>query len=142
MGPNAGAVADRLHSAAIHLLRGLRRTDPATRVSAAQLSALSVIVYGGPITQSALAAAEQVSRPTISLLVRRLEEAGLVEREADASDRRVARLRATARGREVLDHGRAMRLETLTQRLATLSDAELAELERAVGTLERIVRRL
>jgi DNA-binding MarR family transcriptional regulator len=139
---DARTVADRLHSAAIHLLRGLRRTDPATRVSAAQLSALSVIVYGGPITHSALAEAEQVSRPTISLLARRLEEAGLVEREADPTDRRVARLRATARGRAVLDHGRAMRLETLTHRLATLSEAELAELERAVGTLERIVRRL
>ena len=111
-------VADRLHSAAIHLLRGLRRTDPAAGVGAAQLSALSVIVYGGPITHSALAAAEQVSRPTISMVVKRLEAAGLVEREPDPADRRVSRLRATERGRAVLEHGRAMRLE------------------RAIGTLE------
>ena len=139
---DASHVADRLHSAAIHLLRGLRRTDTATQIGAAQLSALSVIVYAGPITHSALATAEQVSRPTISVVVRRLEQAGLIDREIDESDRRVVRLRATPRGREVLEHGRRLRLETLTRRLSTLTASELAELETAVGTLERVVREL
>src|SRR6478736_9503795 len=82
-------LADRLHSAAIHLLRRLRREDDASGLPAPQLSALSVIVFGGPITLGALATAEQVRPPTITKVVSTLEEAGLVEREADAADRRI-----------------------------------------------------
>src|SRR5215468_4284166 len=96
--PDAPELADRLHSAAIHLLRRLRREDDASGLPAPQLSALSVIVFGGPITLGALAAAEQVRPPTISKLVATLEGAGLVEREIDESDRRVMRVKATARG--------------------------------------------
>ncbi len=48
-------LADRLHSAAIHLLRRLRREDDASGLPAPQLSALSVIVFGGPIAIGALA---------------------------------------------------------------------------------------
>src|SRR5215210_6677108 len=90
--PNA--VADRLHSAAIHLLRRLRREDDASGLPAAQLSAMSVIVFGGPITLGALANAEQVRPPTITKLIAALEEQGLVERETDPEDRRVVRVKA------------------------------------------------
>ena len=102
---DAGELADRLHSAAIHLLRRLRREDDASGLPAPQLSALSVIVFGGPITLGALAAAEQVRPPTISKLVATLEEAGLVEREIDEADRRVMRVRATSRGTRLLQEG-------------------------------------
>src|SRR3954462_12265340 len=88
-------LADRLHSTAIHLLRRLRREDDASGLPAPQLSALSVIVFGGPITLGALADAEQVRPPTITKLVATLEAAGLVERTIDAADRRVVRVRAT-----------------------------------------------
>src|SRR5512138_2827394 len=90
-------LADRLHSVAIHLLRRLRREDDASGLPAPQLSALSVVVFGGPITLGALANAEQVRPPTITRLVATLEEQGLVDREADTEDRRVVRVRATAR---------------------------------------------
>src|SRR3954463_8792183 len=83
-------LADRLHSAAIHLLRRLRREDDASGLPGPQLSALSVIVFGGPITLGALAAAEQVRPPTITKLVAALEAAGLVKRQVDADDRRVS----------------------------------------------------
>src|SRR3954466_10111561 len=86
-------LADRLHSAAIHLLRRLRREDDASGLPAPQLSALSVIVFGGPVTLGQLASAEQVRPPTISRLVATLERAGLVEREIDAADRRITRLK-------------------------------------------------
>ena len=66
---SADAVADRLHSAAIHLLRRLRREDDASGQSAPRLSALSVLVFGGPQTIGALAAAEQVRVPTMSRVV-------------------------------------------------------------------------
>src|ERR1041385_6417167 len=88
-------LADRLHSAAIHLLRRLRREDDASGLPAPQLSAMSVIVFGGPITLGALASAEQVRPPTITKLVATLEKAGLVERTSDATDKRVSRVEAT-----------------------------------------------
>src|SRR5215472_14325726 len=76
-------LADRLHSAAIHLLRRLRREDDASGLPAPQLSALSVIVFAGPVTLGELAAAEQVRPPTITRLVDKLEAAGLAERASD-----------------------------------------------------------
>src|SRR3954464_7525598 len=85
-------LADRLHSAAIHLLRRLRREDDASGLPAPQLSALSVIVFGGPLTLGDLARAEQVRPPTITRLIGELEQQGLVEREVDGADRRVVRV--------------------------------------------------
>src|SRR5437764_14845610 len=84
-------LADRLHSAAIHLLRRLRREDDASGLPAPQLSALSVIVFGGPITLGALASAEQVRPPTITKLIAALEGAGLVERDVNDEDRPIVR---------------------------------------------------
>ena len=89
--------ADRLHSAAIHLLRRLRTEDSASGLSAPRLSALSVVIVGGPITLGALAAAEQVRPPTITRLVRELEREGLVELVPDPEDGRVRRVRASVR---------------------------------------------
>src|ERR671931_1645249 len=97
---------DAFHSAAIHALRHVRREDPATGVPPAQLSALSVLVFGGPRTLGELAAAEQVRPPTMTRIVQALEENGLVRRDADPHDGRVARVRATAKGRRVMKQGR------------------------------------
>ena len=133
-------LADRLHSAAIHLLRRLRREDDASGLPAPQLSALSVIVFGGPITLGALAAAEQVRPPTITKLVATLEAAGLVERETDSEDRRVVRVKSTARGARLLQEGRQRRVAMLAGSLADLSAADRALLERAALVLEKVVR--
>jgi DNA-binding MarR family transcriptional regulator len=134
------AVAGRLHSAAIHLLRRLRTTDEATGLSGPAASALSVVVFGGPITLGALAAAEQVRPPTITRLVRDLETAALVRREADPADGRIQRVRATRKGRRILEAGRARRVAALTAALERLPAAELRALEAAVHVLEGIVR--
>jgi DNA-binding MarR family transcriptional regulator len=138
--PNAADLADRLHSAAIHLLRRLRREDDASGLPAPQLSALSVIVFGGPLTLGALARAEQVRPPTISKLIVALEEQGLVEREVDAADRRVVRVRATARGSKLLHEGRQRRVAALVASLGALSARDRALLARALPVLERIAR--
>lgn len=130
--------ADRLHSAAIHLLRRLRTEDDRTGLSAPRLSALSVIVFGGPLPMTELARAEQVRPPTISRLVRELESEGLVERLTDADDRRVQLVRATARGRRLLDEGRRRRVETLARDLSRLSPADRRLLVRAAELLEGI----
>lgn len=141
MSPGASPrnIADRLHSAAIHLLRRVRRTDPKTGVPAAQLSALSVLM-GGPRTLGELAAAEQVRPPTMTKLVQELERAGLASRERDPEDARVVRLRSTAKGQRILQRGRDMRITELERRLRGLDAEELATLERAVGIIERVVR--
>ncbi len=77
----AERVADRLHSASIHLLRRLRRQDDASGVTAPHLSALSVLVFGGARTLGELAAAEQVTPPSMTRIVRNLEAGGLVARK-------------------------------------------------------------
>jgi DNA-binding MarR family transcriptional regulator len=137
---NATDLADRLHSAAIHLLRRLRREDDASGLPAPQLSALSVIVFGGPLALGDLARAEQVRPPTISKLIVALEQQGLVVREMDAGDRRVVRVRATARGTKVLQEGRQRRVAALVSSLGALSARDRALLARALPVLERIAR--
>ena len=93
-------IADRLHSAAIHLLRQVRTVDSKSGLTASRLSALSVIVFGGPISISELAEAEQVRPPTISRLVKELEWEGLVSRQRDSQDRRVTRIRVVSIGQK------------------------------------------
>ena len=135
-----GLIADRLHSGAIHLLRRLRIEDAASGLTAPRLSALSVVVFGGPLTLGALAAAEQVRPPTMTRLVAALERDGLVTREPDPDDRRQVVLRATPAGRRLLEEGRARRTTSLARRLAGLPPADLATLARAAALLERLAR--
>lgn len=136
------ATADRLHSAAIHLLRRLRRQDDASELSAPRLSALSVIVHGGPISLRDLAAAEQVRAPTMSRIVAALVEAGLVRRQVAAGDRRAIALTATGRGAALLKRARRRRTARLTRALAELAPGEVAQIDIAVRAIDRLVRRL
>lgn len=131
-------LADRLHSAAIHLLRRVARDDLASGLGGPALSALSVIVFGGPISLSRLADAERVRPPTMTRTVQGLEAAGLVVREADADDRRVVNLRATRRGERVLHSARARRVEVLAKALRTLPARDLETLERGAELLEEV----
>ena len=139
---NAERTADRLHSAAIHLLRRLRREDAATGLSAPRLSALSVIVFGGPLTLGELASAEQVRPPTMTRLVSALEDEGLVARETDATDGRLTRIRATPTGRALLFRGRARRVAALTAEVRALAPAERDALARAADILDGVIARL
>jgi DNA-binding MarR family transcriptional regulator len=135
----AEAIADKLHSSAIHLLRQLRKEDDATGLSAPRLSALSVVVFGGPLTLGQLAAAEQVKPPTMTRIVTGLENEGLVQRLGDLHDRRLTRIQATLKGRSVLAAGRARRVETLAAAVRRLGSAELADLARATQLLDDII---
>jgi len=130
----------RLHSAAIHLLRRLRIEDDASGLTAPRLSALSVLVFGGDSTLGDLARAEQVKPPTMSRLVAGLVRDGLAESTRDPDDRRVQRIRATAKGRALLEAGRARRVERLTRELRRLSPRDEQALLEALPVLERITR--
>jgi len=135
-------LADRWHSLAIHLLRRLRREDTKAGLTGPRLSALSVIVFGGPITLGDLAAAEQVRPPTMTRLVRALESEQLVRREKDPDDGRIVRLRATAKGESLLHEGRTRRVRRLGEPLGELTTAERATLQDAAAILARVITRL
>jgi len=139
---DAERLADRLHSAAIHLLRRLRKEDAKAGLSAPRLSALSVVVFAGPVTLGELAHAEQVRPPTMTRLVSALEDDGLVARETDPNDGRLTRIRATPKGRALLLRGRARRVQALTAEVRALATEERQALARAVATLEGVIARL
>ncbi|MDQ4108186.1 MAG: MarR family transcriptional regulator [Actinomycetota bacterium] len=133
-------MADRLHSAAIHLLRRLRVEDEALGISAPRLSVLSVLVFAGPKRIGELARIEQVEPPTMTRLVDGLVRDGLAVRDADPDDARAVRVLATPTGARTLRRGRARRVETLSRSLAALSPTELAALSEGVEMLELILR--
>ena len=134
--PEVFEVADGLHSAAIHLLRRVRKQDAATGEGPARLSALSVLVFAGPMTLGQLAAAEQVRPPTMTRIVTGLERGGLARRTADPMDARRVRICATARGVRLLQRGRKRRIEYLARHLEVLADKELRALKKAAKILE------
>lgn len=136
--PSSIELADRLHSAAIHLLRSLRREDDRTGLSAPRLSALSVVVFTGPVKLVDLAGAEQVRPPTMTRLVQALESDGLVRRTDDKTDGRAFRITATAKGRRLLMEARKRRVRALTRRVNSLTKEEQRTLTRAVRLLERV----
>jgi DNA-binding MarR family transcriptional regulator len=134
------ALADRLHSATLHLSRRLRTEDEALGVSPPRLSALSVVVSAGPIGIGALAAAEGVSAPTMTRLVDGLERDGYVRRFPDPDDARGVLVRPTARGRRLLTEGRARRVRVLVEALRDLPADELAAVGRGTELIERLGR--
>lgn len=134
------AIADRLHSVAIRLLRTVRAEDNAAGQSGPRLSALSVLVFRGPLRIGDLAAAEQVRPPTMTRLVQALEEGGLVRREPDAADRRQVWVHATAQGRRLLEQGRRRRVRAVAAKLEVLPGAELDVVRKAVSALETALR--
>ena len=138
--PDAVSVADRLHSAAIHLLRRVRKQDVATGEGPARLSALSVLVFGGPKTLGELAAAEQVKAPTMSRMVAGLARDHLVEIAADPGDARRMHIRATGKGKSILQKGRERRIAYLASHLDQLRPDELRALGDAVEILSRLLR--
>ena len=138
--PNVLSVADRLHSAAIHLLRHVRKQDIATGEGPARLSALSVLVFGGPKTLKELAAAELVRPPTMSRIVSGLKRSRLVEITHDPHDARRMRITATEKGTTLLHKGREMRISYLASQLDRLTPAELSQLGEAVEILRRLLQ--
>lgn len=147
--------AESLHSAAIHLLRKLRRLDngPGRRNSGnsrnalrldgqSRLSALSVIVFAGPLTLGQLADAEQVRPPTMTRIVNALETRGLITKRANAADRRTIHLSATTKGKRLLLQARHRRVSSLAHPIAVLPSKDQKTLHAAIAILNRLVRAL
>ena len=92
-------LASALRLAVARLARRVRQegTSAGDDLTASRLAALTTIEALGPITLGELAAIEQVQPPSMTRIVARLEEGGLVERQVDPNDRRIVRVRVTAR---------------------------------------------
>lgn len=133
-------VADRLHSAAIHLLRNAAKPDMLSGQGPARLSALSVLVFGGPRTLGQLAAAERVTPPTMSRVVAGLKRARLARIQTDGKDARKIRISVTAKGERLLQEARRRRIRVLAETLAGLDAAELETLSRAAEIIEGTLR--
>lgn len=131
-------LASELNSTAIHLLRRIRESDETLGVSPSRLSALSVVVFAGPLSLGALATAEQVTAPTMSRLVDGLVAAGLVTRRRAEDDRRAVVIEATEEGRALMYEGRRLRVERLSGQLRALSEQDIAILGEAVAILRRL----
>jgi DNA-binding MarR family transcriptional regulator len=129
-----------LHSVAIHLLRDVRVQDSSLGIGPAQLSALSVIVFGGPRSLRELAEAEQVRPPTMSRIVEALVKQELVKREINSSDRRSIAISPTQKGIQIMKEGRDLREKRLLELLKPLRLDEIEEIGRAAEALARILQ--
>lgn len=89
-----------------------------------------------------LADLEGLAQPTMTVLVKRLEERGWVRRGRDADDRRVMLITLTADGARALQTLRSAYRSVLAERLAAMSGAQLAELEVATTALGQLVEEL
>jgi DNA-binding MarR family transcriptional regulator len=136
--PEIVSLADGLHSAAIHLLRLVRTEDRATGIGPAQLSALSVLVFGGGMSLRRLAEIEQVKPPTMVRIVQGLVQRRLAASRADLSDARKISISATRRGRSLMLRARARRVQALAEMLAQLPEPERRQLEGAVRILKSL----
>ena len=128
-----------LHSSAIHLLRRVRTQDEALGVGPAQLSALSVVVFAGPISLNDLAKAELVKPPTMSRIIDALVKEGLVKRDVNKTDRRAIVISATARGTSLMHEGRSRREQLLVELLKPLKKSDLECLKKSVEIISKIL---
>lgn len=131
-------LASRLRLGVTRLARKLRQ-EAEPGISPSQLVALSTIERAGPMTMGELCAAEQVQPPSMTRTVAVLVEAGLVTRDVDPTDRRVAWLSVTPDGAKLLTRSRRRKEEYLSRELRRLEPRELATLDRAAEILTRLV---
>lgn len=132
------AVAASLRLATTRLARRLRR-EADVALTPSLLSALSMVYLHGPLTLGALAELEWVTPPTVTKLVGRLEEAGLVERACDPDDRRVHRVTITGEGEALLAASRERKNAWLAERLSRLDADDLECLGRAGELIDRVL---
>jgi DNA-binding MarR family transcriptional regulator len=133
-------LAARLASLSTVLQRHLARADAGDGLTRARLSALSLLVLGGPRTLGDLATAERVRPPTMTRLVQAMEADGLVVRERNPSDARSIIIRATPLGERQLDVGRARQIAPLAGAITLLAGSDRRQLDEAVDLLGRVLR--
>ncbi len=136
--PSVDAAAAALNSGAIHLLRSLAAVDQLAGLTPARLSALSVVVFGGPLTLGSLAAAEGVAGPTMTRIVDGLVAAGLAERRPDPADGRAVLIAATTAGDELMRAAAGRRICVIAAAISGLQAVDKRRLIAAAGLLDQL----
>lgn len=133
-------IAEALPQRTAALLRMFltRTTIPVSRTEAGVLWALAE----RPRRITELSARERVTQPGITILVNRLAERGWVERRSHPEDGRVVMVELTAEGRKVHERLRAEYRALLHEEMATLPDADVQTLARAVEILDHLIEQL
>ena len=128
----------RLRLAIMRLARRLRQqAEP--DMTPSMLSAMANIEYRQPVTLGHLAEAERVTPPTMSKIVGRLVDAGLVTRTVDVDDRRIQRVSLSRDGAKLIARNRSRKNAYLARKLRRLEPEEVAKLEEAVGVIEKLL---
>ncbi|MEU8022081.1 MarR family transcriptional regulator [Micromonospora harpali] len=133
-------LAPQLRDAITRLNRRVRQARPVGDLTVTQLSALTSLVLAGALTPRELADVERVQPPTMTKIVAKLEERGLVGRTPHPTDGRQVILSATEGGRAVLDQFERARNEWLASRLAELPETDRETLQRAAEILQQLAR--
>ncbi len=133
-------LAPQLRDAITRLNRRVRQARPVGDLTVTQLSALTSLRLAGALTPRELADVERVQPPTMTKIVAKLEERGLVQRTPHPTDGRQVILAATEGGRAVLDQFERARNEWLASRLAALTEDERDTLRRAADILQQLAR--
>ena len=136
--PDDRVTARQLNSAAIHLLRGLRSADKLSGLTPARLSALSVLVFGGPVPLGRLATTEGVTSPTMTRIVDGLTGLGLAVRSVHPDSARLVVVSATESGRELMQAAAERRLDRIVAALDDLTPAERDRVREAAPVLVRL----
>ena len=132
-------LASRLRLDISRMARRLRQ-EAGAELSPSQTAALVTIERHGPLTPSELAERERVQRPTVTRVLARLEDAGLVDRAADPQDRRSCLVSISPAGGELLQTARARKDAFLARRIDALEPADREALDRAAAILERMLK--
>jgi DNA-binding MarR family transcriptional regulator len=127
-------VAD-LEALVLRLTAATIRRDGLSRTAAATLSRLAT---SGAARLTDLASAEGVTQPSMSSLVARLVDQGLVLRAADPHDARAVQLSLTPAGEALVEQRRAERTRRLENALAELPPDDVARIAGAVPALTRL----
>ena len=135
---DATELPTRLRLAIARMARRLRQ-EAGDELSPSTVAALATIDRHGPLAPSRLAELERIKRPTVTRVLQRLEEEGLVERSEDPDDRRSAVVCVTKEGAALLKKLRSRKNAYLARRLRELPDDDVKALERAAEVLERLL---
>ena len=133
--PDNAATAAALNSGAIHLLRGLRAADRESGLTPARLSALSVLVFGGPTSLGRLASVEDVAGPTMTRIVDGLCRLGLARREPHPDSARSVRISATEAGDRVMRAAAQRRIDVISAALDALPPRDRRLIQKAAPAL-------
>ncbi|MEO6572142.1 MAG: MarR family transcriptional regulator [Ilumatobacteraceae bacterium] len=129
---------DRLRLVLLRLARRIR-TNSVEVLTPSQLAVLATVIRHRQLTIGQIAEFEHVKPPSVSKIVAALEQAGFVERQTDAVDRRCSHIAPTAAGASYLDEVRAAGRTWLASQMADLDAAEIADIATALPALERVL---